>query len=716
MALENFNFTPKYGQESFEERLKKLLMQNVPLGQGGIQPITGSSLRSNPLYNGDTIKLDGSPVGAPTIGSPLFNNQDSSKLLNLPKLELPEPPEVTKTNVKDDTEDSQEKPSKFSLLGNKALQGAGNLAQGAQMLGSMTGNTTISNIGNLVQSGKGIADAIKNFKAVGGGVEGWGGIAGAAGSAASVARSFFQNQHANDSALTSGLNQGYNAISDAMMGFSPVGTIIGGAMKVGGLVGDLAKSFGGGTDQMTTTDQIMDSDFLSWNVGLINGFGGSRADTFGVNKEVLAGVGADYGGSSRFIQDAAKLSGKKYGLFSGGARREANHKMGQARVQQNIMSRINDSSRDQKEIASSMSSLNSLRYIQQLNGGIDNYALAAQLGTKLQRVRNIVKHTEEPDTLRVKRVVANINIPFQLPEFKTYDELIGYLKKTGRDSDEQYDLKAAYNDPEVYKQWRETELKNPGKGHWLDKYKKPNHPTFSTESVYSNEKTTGGQWKKLADGTWQFTVSPYLMSLYSYDDYINYFKDEPGNTVIYGNKKHVSKHQNGGVIEDDWQPILEEVPQEIESFKQGGTIDEDDWIPTITEVLIFKEGGNVKEEESETLTPQKNVIPEGALHKNKHNMENADGLTKKGIPVIDNEGEQQAEIELNEIIFSLEVTKKLESLYDSYKHYDTSNKEKDELAIEAGKLLVQEILFNTEDRTGLIDSLKNGGKINGSTE
>jgi len=38
-------------------------------------------------------------------------------------------------------------------------------------------------------------------------------------------------------------------------------------------------------------------------------------------------------------------------------------------------------------------------------------------------------------------------------------------------------------------------------------------------------------------------------------------------------------------------------------------------------------------------------------------MENAEDLTKKGIPVVDNKGEQQAEVEKNEIIFSLEVTK-----------------------------------------------------------
>ena len=88
-------------------------------------------------------------------------------------------------------------------------------------------------------------------------------------------------------------------------------------------------------------------------------------------------------------------------------------------------------------------------------------------------------------------------------------------------------------------------------------------------------------------------------------------------------------------------------------------------------------------------------------------MENTEGLTQKGIPVIDNKGEQQAEIELNEIIFNLEVTKKLEELCE-----DGS----DEAAIEAGKLLVQEILFNTNDRTGIIKTLKQGGTINGNTE
>jgi len=82
-------------------------------------------------------------------------------------------------------------------------------------------------------------------------------------------------------------------------------------------------------------------------------------------------------------------------------------------------------------------------------------------------------------------------------------------------------------------------------------------------------------------------------------------------------------------------------------------------------------------------------------------MEDAENITKKGIPVVaEKEGgeiEQQAEIELNEIIFRLEVTNEIEKLMK-----DGS----DNAAIECGKMLVKEIFENTQDRTGLIESLE----------
>ena len=173
----------------------------------------------------------------------------------------------------------------------------------------------------------------------------------------------------------------------------------------------------------------------------------------------------------------------------------------------------------------------------------------------------------------------------------------------------------------------------------------------------------------------------------------------------------------------------------LESFKKGGTIEfkaeitgtevYDSWEPIIDfdEISLLKEGGSIKQPEIEVIetnTVQKSVIPDGALHKNKHNLDKVGiddkEMTKKGIPVVDNNGEQQAEIELNEIIFTLEVTKELEKRYKEYYDDDTKQSRKDELALEAGKLLWKEIIYNTDDRTGLIDTLKHGGSITKSRE
>lgn len=179
--------------------------------------------------------------------------------------------------------------------------------------------------------------------------------------------------------------------------------------------------------------------------------------------------------------------------------------------------------------------------------------------------------------------------------------------------------------------------------------------------------------------------------------------------------KKINFNKKGGTLNSvinlethtiDFVPeIIDFVPEITNSFKSGGKIEEE-FIPEIIEIPQFKEGGkaesNIKIEE----TSQKNLIPEGALHARKHHMENDGNITKKGIPVVDNDGEQQAEIELNEIIFTLEVTQKLEELRDKYK--ETND---DQYAIDAGKLLVEQILFNTDDRTGLIKQCKKGGVL-----
>lgn len=103
----------------------------------------------------------------------------------------------------------------------------------------------------------------------------------------------------------------------------------------------------------------------------------------------------------------------------------------------------------------------------------------------------------------------------------------------------------------------------------------------------------------------------------------------------------------------------------------------------------FKKGGSM------------NVIPTGKLHAHLNHMGKNDlDVTRKGVPVVSigkgGELTQHAEIEKEEIIMRLEITKKLEKL---------AALGTDEAAIEAGKILVYEILENTDDKAELMDKI-----------
>ena len=103
-----------------------------------------------------------------------------------------------------------------------------------------------------------------------------------------------------------------------------------------------------------------------------------------------------------------------------------------------------------------------------------------------------------------------------------------------------------------------------------------------------------------------------------------------------------------------------------------------------------------------------NLIPEGSLHARKNNMKLAESgdVTHKGIPVVDNQGQQQAEIECNEIILNLTTTQKIEKFYKEYKEEESQSK-KDEIAIECGKMLAKSIIEDTDDKTDLIQEVAN---------
>lgn len=452
------------------------------------------------------------------------------------------------------------------------------ISSGLTNFGIMSGNYTMANLGQLGGSLSSGFQLMSNWKNLSN-QDKAAGVAGIGGQAVdTLDNMFFGKQHAKDSGLTKGLNNAYDSISNAAMMFSPVGTILGGAMKAGKFIGDgLSALVGGGTDQMTTTDKIMDSTFGRISgVGLFNDAFGKTTQQFSINKDTVEKVGGDYADSVNTIEDAVSKAGKKYGLFSNGARKRANRLIDAARTQQNIMTNISDEYQDQ---LANKSYLAYTRYGQDINGGIQQqYLRVAKHGAILQRI-NLRKHRK------------------------------------------------------------------------------------------------GGQLKDKIDIE---------------------------------------------VKQEQWQPIINLEYPEVSKLKEGGQLEESkEWTPIISlDIQKLEEGGKTdkpkQEPEKVEETNQKNVIPEGALHAHKHHMENAEDLTKKGIPVVDNKGEQQAEIERNEIIFSLEVTKQLEDLHKRYQGYTNTQKEKDELAIEAGKLLVYEILHNTEDRTGLIKECKKGGILDGN--
>ena len=205
------------------------------------------------------------------------------------------------------------------------------------------------------------------------------------------------------SALTTGLNQGYDAAANMISSVPGVGTIVGGAMKIGGMLSDGLTALGVGTDQMTTTDKILDSKFMKLTpMGLVNAFGAKKADTIYKDNETWEQQGSAYGGSMAKVDDALTKSGKKYGAFSGKARRKANAQIAEAKRQQNLVSDINQEAQD--AFAASNYSGIGLRNELALSGGYRNMAVGRNgmkiLDAESQWAREVLnkakKHKEEP--------------------------------------------------------------------------------------------------------------------------------------------------------------------------------------------------------------------------------------------------------------------------------------------------------------------------------
>ena len=74
-------------------------------------------------------------------------------------------------------------------------------------------------------------------------------------------------------------------------------------------------------------------------------------------------------------------------------------------------------------------------------------------------------------------------------------------------------------------------------GHLTDEYKKPNHPTFSDQSIYSGiNGNIGGKWSATSDNKWSFTPSETTMKLWNKSDLQKYWDQveaPQGNTIVF---------------------------------------------------------------------------------------------------------------------------------------------------------------------------------------
>lgn len=457
--------------------------------------------------------------------------------------------------------------------------------------------------------------------------------------------------------VTRTIDSTYDSIQNLAGSFGPIGQVVSLGMGANKLLGNVANKLGAGTDGMTTTDAILGSSFLQLTpIGLINGFGGSKTNTITKDTQAFETVGSSYTGSNKAVDEALKKSGKKYGLFSQGARNRANEEIEEARRQQYAISNIADEATERFAIRNSMSAINGNRRALAMQGGYDQASIrVGKSGLKIdtiERAKSILSKYKEQQTNQLQQ--GGTIDPFEyylesLPENQrdsTNFRVKDYWIFNGKPKDFKEARRRGMFTQEKDGWHASTIAWNPktGEGEFM---KSPDHPSIQQEIDWYN-----------SDNGSDFRSEYELV------------KSSPYWKYVKRQRKEVPSHKDGGTfIEISVETSIELVdPTSIPEFQNGGSI---------------------------------NVIPNGALHARKHNMD-LDGITRKGIPVVsekDGEIEQQAEIEKEEIIFRLEVTQKLEELEKKFYSDESTQEEKDECALEAGKLLVNEILYNTQDNT-----------------
>ena len=395
----------------------------------------------------------------------------------------------------------------------------------------------------------------------------------------------------------------------------------------------------------------------------IDYLGKKQADDINLNEETRTKIGASYldtYNNADYLKERG--AGKDFGLFSNRKRKKLNKDVANLNPDLALLDDISKTASDSFNMSQSTSAINANRRQYNMQGGYKQKTISiGKQGMKLE------------DLYRAKRIVSATKYQNGGKTIDPFQYYLSTLPKQQQDSTNyrvrEYwefngkpkDFNEAIEKGMFVKQqdgWHAySSTKNPSTGE-IEFMKSSNHPTHYMEiDWYNSDDPEAIQFRN----EWELVKS---------EPYWKYVK-----------RKSVSKHKDGGTIQSILKEIyINDLPKEF--FEE--------------DIQEFEKGGKF------------NLIPEGALHARKHNID-IEGITQKGIPVVsESEGgeiEQHAEIECSEIIFRLEVTQKIEELKKNFENDEYTQSEKDNFAIEAGKLLTQEILYNTQDNTELINTI-----------
>ena len=433
--------------------------------------------------------------------------------------------------------------------------------------------------------------------------------------------------------VTQTLDSTYDSVQNLAGSFGPIGQAVSLGMGANKFLGNVANKLGGGTDGMTTTDAILGSSLLQLTpIGIVNGVGGKKADTITKDQQAFEDVESSYTGSNQKVNDALQKSGKKYGLFSSSARRKANREIAEAKRQQAIVSDIAEDSTDRFNIRNSMAAINGNNYAFQLQGGYDQSAV--RVGRRGLKVESITKAREILS--KYKQQQTN-----QLQQGGTLDPFEHYLSTLPENQRDSTNFRVKdywiFNGkPKDIKEARRRGMFTQDKA-----------GLFHARSIAENPETGEIEYMKSSSHPTRYMESDW------YEKGLIYNEDQNGNLSTIQLKPGVPGYEDWKQFTNDYELVKSEPywkyvkrqQKEIPSHKDGGTFIE---ISTETSIELvdpmtipeFQNGGSI------------NVIPDGALHARKHNMD-VDGIIKKGIPVVsDSNGEleQQAEAEKEELL------------------------------------------------------------------